>query len=514
MRKKNEASEAMTKDEVTYVRRYSEECSPINLKVAAAINGIKTADLNKPFTYLDVGCGNAVSLCAFAAANPNGHFIGIDPNVRHIKYAQQLVDACSLENVTLINKTVQDVDMDDVPDCDFIVANAFISNVDDDARYRLLEIIDAKLKKQGVYLAVYNTLPGWNVLLPMHELISHGLVGEDPDVIKELNKNVYVVDELIRHQAAFFKDSVDSVRVFDAIKSLSANAVVHEFMDESVEAFYFREVVEYQASAGLGFLGSAILHKNYYAFVIPDRFESLLSSLPNRIQKERLMDFIENTRVRSDVFMSEAAIKKQDHHDESVFNDVFVLCTMTDEQLQRGVSLKHKNFKLNDPESQAIIALVKEDSMSVKSLLVHKSLKQFKKADIFNRVKIMLALKCLTPCVKKFIKKSAKPDPVVKKRIEMMNLQLFNIAQSRKMPVPLLSEVTAAGVWTSLPIAKLLLALSASDGNIERAWELVLQRSSGNALKDIKNNKEKVVSTLSVLKKKRLPIMQQYGMYV
>ncbi|OGT46362.1 MAG: hypothetical protein A3F17_04280 [Gammaproteobacteria bacterium RIFCSPHIGHO2_12_FULL_41_15] len=504
-------------DSVPYVRRYTEECSPINLKVAAALNGLHSVNLNEKFNYLDVGCGNAVSLCAFAAVNPQGHFYGIDSSAEHINYAKQLVETCQLNNVTLIESRIEDLNIDDLPSCDFIVANAFISNVDDDSRYRLLELVNHKLSDHGVYHVVYNAMPGWNVLMPIHELISHGLGNaQESDLVKQLNQNVSVIDELIKHQSAFFKDSVDSIKVFDAIKGLSANAVIHEFMNNEVNAFYFREVVAYQASAGLRYVGSAQLHRNYPGFIIPERFDKMLSTLPDRLEKERLIDFIENTRMRSDIFMTESHIVKQNYDDTSVLDDIYVVCTLTDEQLKKGVALKYKNYKLADEQSKAIIELVHDKSQSVADLLKNKSLSQFDQADIFQRVKVMLALKCLTPCVSDLITDVSrkKIDKKAMHRVSLMNLQLFNLCQIRKMPVPLLSTVTGAAVWTSLPVTKLLLALSASNHNIEKAWELILERTNENTVDNIKANRDQVLKTLTTLKKTRIPLMQRYGMYL
>jgi tRNA G46 methylase TrmB len=71
-----------------YTYGYYHEISPLALTWASLIRGHITP-LNK-FNYLELGCGQGMSLIINAANHPDSNFVGIDFMPDHIQHARDL----------------------------------------------------------------------------------------------------------------------------------------------------------------------------------------------------------------------------------------------------------------------------------------------------------------------------------------------------------------------------------------------------------------------------------------
>ena len=74
------------------------DMSPFNVNYIAMMHGFAPVDLERPFSYLDLGCGNGVSLNIFAACHPAGQFhaaTSVLPHdaARSIRHALDHLDA-------------------------------------------------------------------------------------------------------------------------------------------------------------------------------------------------------------------------------------------------------------------------------------------------------------------------------------------------------------------------------------------------------------------------------------
>ena len=66
--------------EIDYTWGFHRELSPANLAWVAALRGASPPPLDGPFSYCELGCGNALSLNVFAAAHPDASFFGVSPS--------------------------------------------------------------------------------------------------------------------------------------------------------------------------------------------------------------------------------------------------------------------------------------------------------------------------------------------------------------------------------------------------------------------------------------------------
>jgi len=114
--------------------------------------------MHEDFTYVEVGCGNAFSLCVNAAANPNAKFVGLDFMPEYIDEGWKYVDMLGLKNVELMKADVSKVF--GVPEADFVFTHGFLSWVAPDIRTALYEFIGSTLKPGGIAFTSYDSMPG------------------------------------------------------------------------------------------------------------------------------------------------------------------------------------------------------------------------------------------------------------------------------------------------------------------------------------------------------------------
>ena len=143
-----------------YLFEFQEELSPVRLNYTALLGGYPAVPLDRPFRYLDIGCGYGVTLAVLAAAFPDARFTGIDLNPDHIREAADL--ASDAENLRLLCGGFDDVALGPDEQFDFVVMHGLVSWLDDGPFAALTEFLDRHVAPGGIVYASYNALPGWS----------------------------------------------------------------------------------------------------------------------------------------------------------------------------------------------------------------------------------------------------------------------------------------------------------------------------------------------------------------
>ena len=73
------------------------ELSPYFLNYICALNGHRSPDIEKVFTYCELGSGNGVTVTALAQLYPHGSFYAIDFNKVHIDNSNFLLSGTDIE---------------------------------------------------------------------------------------------------------------------------------------------------------------------------------------------------------------------------------------------------------------------------------------------------------------------------------------------------------------------------------------------------------------------------------
>src|SRR5690348_7519426 len=87
--------------DVPYLRTFSSDLGPAQLRLVAALNGFAPPP-SSGFDYCELGAGNGDTTAALAAANPGARFVGVDVNAEHVAFASGLGSRGGLDNLRFL----------------------------------------------------------------------------------------------------------------------------------------------------------------------------------------------------------------------------------------------------------------------------------------------------------------------------------------------------------------------------------------------------------------------------
>ena len=142
-----------------YVDTFFRELSPAWLNYVAALRGVAPPPIDRPFAYLELGCGYGQSVTVNAAAFPLAEFHACDIDPAHIAAAQRYAEAIGVHNVRFHQASFGDLLDADLPAFDYVALHGTYSWVDAEARASIRRVIDRKLKPAGLVYTSYNCYP-------------------------------------------------------------------------------------------------------------------------------------------------------------------------------------------------------------------------------------------------------------------------------------------------------------------------------------------------------------------
>jgi len=286
-----------------YTTEFYLEQGPEHLNNACVLSGFEPVPLDRPFTYLELGCGQGVTVTLLAAANPHGRFYGNDFMPAHVVAADQLISAAKLDNLTVIEDSFEAMAQGkaDLPQFDFITMHGVYTWVSRENRRHIVDIIARYLKPGGIVYVTYNTLPGWAPARPLHRLLWAQSELETGNSEQRILKARSFVESLIASGAQFFQNNPGMQLELDTLRKGNATYLVHEYLNSNWEPLYHADVAADFSAAKLDFAGSATLCSS--SLRLPEAQQRLLDGVPDAAWRETVKNFLLNTRFRKDVFI-------------------------------------------------------------------------------------------------------------------------------------------------------------------------------------------------------------------
>jgi SAM-dependent methyltransferase len=289
--------------DTSYTDRFFRELSPVWLNYVAALNGYPPQPVDRPFAYLELGCGFGHSFTVNAGAFPHAAFHACDINAGHIDAAKHRAADFGINNVTFHQKSFDELDSADLPRFDFIVLHGVYSWVDAEARRAVRDILRTMLEPGGLVYVSYNCWPGWAAEVPLRRLLveltatGHGSTGQRAE------KALEPLEELSNSKLRYFTAHPAALAAVASYVTGPSNYLVHEFLNEAWEPFYSIDVAAEMAALGLTLVGSATLVDNHEGLVVHDAAAEAVRRLESPRQRQLAMDFAANRRFRRDVFI-------------------------------------------------------------------------------------------------------------------------------------------------------------------------------------------------------------------
>ncbi len=293
-----------------YTDHVFREQSPVWINHVAGLHGCVPRPLDKPFAYLELGCGLGHSLTVLAAALPNGHFIGVDFNPAHIDHAQRRARELGLANITFIEASFQDLAADssgsgiarEIGQVDFVALHGIYSWISADARAAVQKIIFDRLLPGGLVYNSYNCLPGWSMEAPLQRLMKEFALSGNSGSLEGMRHALSQLKSLAETKQGYFSQAQVANAVTGFAKK-SKSYLAHEFLNGTWQLFYSSDVAADMAAAKLDFVGSATLIENHLDLILPEAAQAAINKLSDPRQRQLLQDYLVNQRFRRDVFV-------------------------------------------------------------------------------------------------------------------------------------------------------------------------------------------------------------------
>jgi SAM-dependent methyltransferase len=397
-----------------YTDNIFREQGPAWVNYVAAISGCVPRPLDKPFVYLELGCGLGHSISIFAAAYPEARFVGVDFNPAQVDYAQRRARELGLANLTFIEASFQDFAADPAGQgiarglgggaegqVDFVAFHGIYSWVSAEARAAMRRIIFDRLKPGGLVYNSYNTLPGWSAEVPMQRLAKELALGGKGDSSKRAKDAFNQIGELAKLKSGHFAQASNLARTVETIVKKPGNYLAHEYLNGDWNAFYAPDVADEMAHAKLDFVGSATLTENHEDLVVTDEARKILAAQADPRLRLLLRDFMVNQKFRRDVFVrGHARLNARDTQRQKAQFPVVAAKPLHD--LKPSFRVPRGTVTFDVPKFDALLGVLAEGAASETELAAAFAKAGGKTQDFGRLLAILTATGALFPAAKSF----------------------------------------------------------------------------------------------------------------
>ncbi len=268
---------------------------------------------------LEIGCAGGGNLVPMAHSLPGCSFVGIDLSERQIDSARQFAAALGLGNVEFRHMDLIDLDPE-LGAFDYIIAHGVYSWVPGPVRERLLAACKRHLAPNGIAYVSYNTLPGWNSILAVREMINVRTrhLSDPREKVREGREFIASILTMIPHPeqspfALFLKDYIATrFRRFADRTDWEESMLLHDELSTVNEPVYFHQFASHAAGHGLQYLADADFPRVMPNDLEPADAVKLQKMSGSVVDFEQYMDFVRDQTFRSTLLVHDnVAITRQ-----------------------------------------------------------------------------------------------------------------------------------------------------------------------------------------------------------
>lgn len=301
--------------DVAYPAHFHREIMPVWLVNTLAALGRRAPDIGQSFSWLELGCGAGLSTLIAAAANPAGHFTGIDANPREIARAQALADDAGLRNARFICQSLQAAaeaaSAQERESCDFIVTHGVYSWVSEANRQAIERIIATRLKPAGVAYVAYMSHPGSASFAAAQKLMGMAARQASGNSAAKARAGMALLQSLSGAGAGYFIEHPSMQREMERAGQMDDAYMAHEFLNAHWHAFHVADVMARFAGIGCEYAGSAAPLENIDAVSLPQGVQAIVAELRRQgadtALLETVRDIARNQNQRRDLYQKTPA---------------------------------------------------------------------------------------------------------------------------------------------------------------------------------------------------------------
>ncbi len=386
-------------DDMPYESYPYPQSSPSHLKTIGTLFGMTPPALETA-RVLELGCAAGGNLIPFGAMYPKSHCVGVDLSKVQIEQGQEQIKKLGLKNVELKTMSITDVDTS-MGKFDYIITHGVFSWVPDFVREKMLEICGSMLTDNGIAYISYNTLPGWNMVRSIREMMMFHSSGfqDDKDKVQQARLLLQFLKDGTEAQKTPYAEFLKAEA--DLLANQPDHYIRHEHLEDNNHQMYFSEFMTHAMKHKLQYLGDASISSMYLGN-LPPKVSEKLAEIKDIVRVEQYMDYFTNRRFRS-TMLCKANVQLNRSLN---FNDIekfYVSMRAQPEKLESEVKLedsldtlkfyfnnnKDVNISTSSPFMKAIIYTMSEHSHTMLKIddilkLAAKKLKNAKPEDLKN----------------------------------------------------------------------------------------------------------------------------------
>lgn len=288
-------SEANAYDETPYRSYPHAESRPDCLKTIGKLFGMNPSEVETA-RVLELGCAEGGNILPHAAKYPRAQFVGVDLSKVQIEAGNKHVKGMRLKNIELKHMSIADIDQS-FGKFDYILCHGVISWVPDFVRDKIFEVCSKNLSPEGIVYISYNTLPGWNMIRTIRDMMlyhAQGFSGHKEQVSQARLVLKFIIETLRESTTPY---AVMLKKEADALSEHDDYYLRHEYLEEDNKQFYFSEFITEANKQGLQYLSDCRI-STMYTGNLPRNAAEKLSGIDDIVRTEQYMDFITNRRFR------------------------------------------------------------------------------------------------------------------------------------------------------------------------------------------------------------------------
>jgi SAM-dependent methyltransferase len=280
-------------DAVRYPGHFYPQASLDRLAVLGGLHGVPVAPVER-CRVLELGCGDGGQLIPLAEHFPGSDFLGIDSSVKAIEDGRRVVEQLGLRNIRLVAGDIGEF-APDQQSFDYLICHGVLSWVPEPVREKILQLCSSCLAPHGVAYVSYDTLPGGYIKHMTRDLMRfHTRRIKDPGEKARAARDVV---EFVSHamsapamEREFFRREIAPYEGKDYF-------LIHDLLAGVDDPVYFLDFMEVATREGLQFLSEAN-PESMRVTHLPEPVRKQLETLPDRLEREQYLDFINLRRFR------------------------------------------------------------------------------------------------------------------------------------------------------------------------------------------------------------------------
>ena len=258
---------------------------------------------SRALTYCELGCGQGLTLNAMAARDPGGQYYGIDYNPSQIRNARALAKAAGIDNAHFIEESFGSLDLGALPEFDIIVLHGIYSWVSAGVRQSIVDIIRRKLKPGGLCYVSYNCAVGRSADEAMRQMLIAVHRQARGSIVQKAEAAVREMQSIAKMDAQYFATNAVMAKHLATLHQYQPSYIVHEYLHESWQSFFFADVARDMDGAKASFIGQADLRFNRVEFCLTQQGRKVIERMTSVADRELVKDVWVNQRFRQDIYM-------------------------------------------------------------------------------------------------------------------------------------------------------------------------------------------------------------------